>query len=98
MALAVHLNGPLERVYNVIDGMVITHCQRVQGGVVQRVGIGNLQGLIQVTLRNMVYMGDVGNGHPGTNGSHITCSYERVLLLKLLVGLEGCDCTEGCYA
>lgn len=62
----------------------------------RRLGIGDAQGLIQITLRNLVRMGYIGNGHPGPNGPHITCRYKCVLLLILLESLDGFNCKESC--
>src|SRR5581483_12359809 len=43
-----------------------------QSGVPDHPGVGEVQGLIEAALRDMVDTRDIGKGHPGIDAIHIT--------------------------
>ena len=76
---------------NSVDRAVEAVCQDMQGRLALVLRIGNVQLRIQVAFRYMVDVGDVGYGHPGTNGTHIACERQAAVLLKAFKGLDRLD-------
>ena len=55
----------------------------------QRIRGRNMQGLVETSLRYMVDTSNIGDGHPGTYSTDITCHETLMVLLELLIGLDG---------
>ena len=66
----------------------------MQGDIAHRPGIGDMQPLKEVTLRNMVDPGDVGDRHPGANAAHIPGERQMATLLEALNCLHGLHSAE----
>ena len=69
-----------------------------QGNMAHRSGIGDMQPLKEVTFRNMVDPGDVGDRHPGANAAHIPGEGHMTTLLEALNCLHGLQGAENCQA
>ena len=65
-----------------------------QGDMAHRTGIGDVQLLKEVTFRNMVNPGDVGDRHPGANAAHIPGEGHMTTLLEALNSLHGLQGAE----
>ena len=65
-----------------------------QGDIAHRPGIGDMQPLKEVTFRNMVDPGDVGDRHPGANAAHIPGERHMTALLEALNCLYGLHSAE----
>jgi len=65
-----------------------------QGDMAHRSGIGDMQPLKEVTFRNMVDPGDVGDRHPGANAAHIPGEGHMTTLLETLNCLHGLQGAE----
>ena len=65
-----------------------------QGDMAHRTGIGDVQLLKEVTFRNMVNPGDVGDRHPGANAAHIPGEGHMTTLLETLNCLHGLQGAE----
>ena len=61
----------------------------LQGDMTHRIGIRDMQRLKEVTFRNMVDPGDVGDRHPGANAAHIPGERHMTTLLEALNCLHG---------
>src|SRR5450755_3545729 len=82
-------NGIPQGTYNLIGRLACMIRDLVERGMMEHRSIADVERAVQVIFRNMVYMRDHMNGHPGVNGIHILCFDRTILSLEILCCLEG---------
>ena len=89
MLFAVSLDRRLYLVDECVRRAVKALREGKQGDMAHRSRIGDMQPLKEVTFRNMVDLGDVGDRHPGANAAHIPGEGHMTTLLEALNCLHG---------
>jgi hypothetical protein len=84
MLFAILDNDALHLANEVSDRAMVTHGEQVQGRMVQCGRSRELELAVEIRLGNVIGVGYIWDGHPGTDRAYIARACPRVLLAKLL--------------
>jgi hypothetical protein len=89
MHFTIDQNGMLQDIDKLIYRLPLAFGNLIERRLMLWAAAGYIQRAIQIIFRHMADMRDRMNGHPGTDGAHITRPNPLILLLEVLHGLKG---------